>query len=136
LQRFDMTLQRSRIMRLNHRAGRRGGAAGLQRRLAQVTVTYVKPEDFTDVPRNPIDRERTLKDFSDYFKSLEKKLPAGQSLKIEVLDIDLAGRLYPRRGGDDIRIMNGGADWPHMHLKYTLEQDGQSCAAATSSCRT
>jgi hypothetical protein len=92
---------------------------------AQVTVSYVKPEEFIDIDRNPIDRERTLKQFTEYFKSLEKKLPAGQSLKIEVLDIDLAGRLYPRRAADDIRIMNGGADWPHMHLRYTLEQDGQ-----------
>jgi len=92
---------------------------------AEVTVSYVKPEEFTDIDRSPIDRENTLKNFTDYFKSLEKKLPAGQSLKIEVLDIDLAGRLYPRRAGSEIRIMNGGADWPHMHLKYTLEQDGQ-----------
>lgn len=92
---------------------------------AEVTVSYVKPEEFTDVDRSPIDRENTLKNFTDYFKSLEKKLPDGQSLKIEVLDIDLAGRLYPRRAGSEIRIMNGGADWPHMHLKYTLEQDGQ-----------
>ncbi|MTV37574.1 DUF3016 domain-containing protein [Duganella radicis] len=93
--------------------------------LAQVSVSYTKPDDYTDVPRNAIERERTLKEFSDYFKTLDKKLPAGQQLKIEVLDIDLAGRLYPRRAGDDIRIMNGGADWPHMHLKYTLEQNGQ-----------
>jgi hypothetical protein len=42
-----------------------------------VTVTYVKPEDFTDIDRSPIDRERTLKNFTDYFKSLEKKLPPG-----------------------------------------------------------
>lgn len=93
--------------------------------MAQVSVTYVKPEDFSDVPRGVIDRDRTLKDFTDYFKTLDKKLPAGQQLKIEVLDIDLAGRLYPRRAADDIRVMNGGADWPRMQLKYTLEQDGQ-----------
>jgi hypothetical protein len=93
--------------------------------LAQVSVTYVKPDDYSDMPRNAYDRDRTLKDFSDYFATLDKKLPAGQSLKIEVLDIDLAGRLYPRRSADDIRVMNGGADWPRMHLRYTLEQDGQ-----------
>ncbi|WP_343731818.1 DUF3016 domain-containing protein [Duganella sp.] len=93
--------------------------------LAQVSVSYVKPEDYTDVPRNAIERERTLQQFNEYFKTLDKKLPAGQQLKVEVLDIDLAGRLYPRRGGDEIRIMNGGADWPHVHLKYTLEQNGQ-----------
>jgi hypothetical protein len=94
---------------------------------AEVTVTYVKPDDYTDVPRSAIERERVLKDFSDYFATLDKKLPAGQSLKIEVLDIDLAGRLYPRySGGDDIRVLKGGADWPRMQLRYTLSQDGQT----------
>jgi hypothetical protein len=93
--------------------------------LAEVTVTYTKPDDYTDVPRSGYDRERTLKDFSAYFATLNKKLPAGQDLKIEVLDIDLAGRLYPRRGGEDIRVMTGGADWPRMHLRYTLEENGQ-----------
>jgi len=93
---------------------------------ADVSVSYVKPEDFTDVPRNAIDRERVLKDFSDYFATLNAKLPPGQNLKIEVLDIDLAGRMWPRRnGGEDIRILNGGADWPRMRLHYTLEQDGK-----------
>nr|WP_315252017.1 DUF3016 domain-containing protein [uncultured Duganella sp.] len=93
--------------------------------LAEVNVTYVKPDDYTDVPFSPHDRERTLKDFSDYFATLDKKLPPGQTLKIEVLDIDLAGRLYPRRAADDIRVMTGGADWPRMHLRYTLEENGQ-----------
>jgi hypothetical protein len=93
---------------------------------ADVSVTFVKPEEFTDVPRNAIDRERLQKDFTEYFATLDKKLPAGQKLSVEVLDIDLAGRLWPRRAGDDIRVMNGGADWPHMHLRYRLEQDGQT----------
>jgi hypothetical protein len=92
--------------------------------LAEVSVSYVKPEDFTDVPRGEVDRERTLKDFSDYFATLDKKLPPGQTLKIEVLDIDLAGRLYPRRTGDDIRVLTGGADWPRIRLRYTLEANG------------
>ena len=92
---------------------------------ADVSVTFVKPEEFVDVPRNGIERDRTLKDFSDYFASLNKKLPAGQNLRVEILDIDLAGRMWPRRAGDDIRVMNGGADWPHIHLRYTLEQNGQ-----------
>lgn len=92
---------------------------------AQVSVSYVKPDEFIDMPHSPIDRERVLKDFTRYFATFDKKLPAGQQLKIEVLDIDLAGRLWPRRsGGDDIRIMNGGADWPHMKLRYTLEANG------------
>jgi len=94
---------------------------------AQVSVSYVKPEDFADVPRSAVDRERILKDFNAYFETLSAKLPAGQALKIEVLDIDLAGRMWPRRnGGEDIRVLSDGADWPRMHLRYTLEQNGQT----------
>ncbi|USX27622.1 DUF3016 domain-containing protein [Oxalobacteraceae bacterium OTU3CINTB1] len=93
---------------------------------ADVSVTFVKPDEFIDMPRSPIERERLQKDFAEYFASLNKRLPAGQNLKIEVLDIDLAGQLWPRRsGGEDIRIMRGGADWPRMHLRYTLEENGQ-----------
>lgn len=93
--------------------------------LADVSVTYVKPEEFTDVPRSQIEREQMQKEFTEHFAQLAKKLPAGQNLKIEVLDVDLAGRMVPRRATDDIRVMNGGADWPHMQLRYTLEANGQ-----------
>lgn len=99
-----------------------GGAAR-----ADVGVTFVKPEEFSDVPRSEIERERLQTEFARYFASLGKRLPAGQNLKIEVLDLDLAGQLWPRRsGGDDIRIMRGGADWPQMWLRYTLEENGQT----------
>lgn len=98
-----------------------GGAA-----LAEVTVTYVKPEQFSDVPYGVREREQVMKELTAHFDHMGKQLPAGQTLKVEVLDVDLAGWVYPRRWGpDDIRVLRGGADWPHMHLRYTLEQDGK-----------
>lgn len=91
-----------------------------------VSVTYVKPDEFIDMPRSPQDRDQVLKDISAHFRKLGKELPAGQQLKVTVTDLDLAGRLEPRRWAvDDIRIMRGGADWPHMSLDYVLEQDGK-----------
>jgi len=93
---------------------------------AQTEVSYVKPDEFSDVPFNARDREQLLKDLSAHFAHMAKQLPPGQSLKVEVLDVDLAGRTYPRRSGpDEIRVMRGGADWPTMHLRYSLEQDGK-----------
>ena len=93
---------------------------------AEVSVTYVKPEQFSDMPYGVREREQVMKELTAHFASLGKRLPAGQTLKVEVLDVDLAGRLYPRRWGpDDIRVLHGGADWPHMHLRYSLEQDGK-----------
>jgi len=93
---------------------------------AQAEVSYVKPEEFSDMPFSINDRERVLKELSKHFTEMARQLPAGQILKVEVLDVDLAGRVYPRHSyPDDIRIMRGGADWPTMHLRYTLEQDGK-----------
>lgn len=100
--------------------------AGAGTARADVAVTYVKPEEFSDVPFSPRDREQLLKDLSGHFAKIGQKLPAGQMLKIDVLDVDLAGRTYPRAyAPNDLRILRGGADWPHMHLRYTLEQDGK-----------
>jgi len=93
---------------------------------AQAEVSYIKPEEFSDVPFNGRDRQDVLAQLADHFKELARKLPPGQTLKVEVLDVDLAGHLYPRRhAAEDIRIMRGGADWPTMHLRYTLEQNGK-----------
>jgi hypothetical protein len=93
---------------------------------AAVTVAFVQPENFRDLPFSPIERERLLKDFAEYFATLNKSLPAGQDLRIEVLDLDMAGRIVPNaRAGEDLRVMRGGADWPHMKLRYTLSANGQ-----------
>ncbi|CDG85364.1 DUF3016 domain-containing protein [Janthinobacterium agaricidamnosum] len=93
---------------------------------AGVTVDFVKPEQFSDMPFNQSEKEAVLDKVGKHLELLGKNLPAGQNLKVEVLDIDLAGRLQPsRRALDDIRIMNGGADWPRMHVTYELEADGK-----------
>jgi hypothetical protein len=93
---------------------------------AGVTVDYVKPDEFLDMGFSTQERARILKDVAAHFATLGKQLPAGQDLKVTITDIDLAGRMEPRRWAmDDIRIMRGGADWPTMRLSYTLEQDGQ-----------
>lgn len=92
---------------------------------AGASVTYVEPDKFADMPFSPVDREHILKDLSEHFAKLGKLLPAGQELKVEVTDVDLAGRLdYTRRSGNEIRILRGMADWPRMELRYSLVQDG------------
>lgn len=99
---------------------------------ADVSVSYVKPEQFTDVPFNERDREQLLKELTEHFVTMARQLPADEVLKVEVLDVDLAGRILPRRTLDDIRLMNGGADWPHMKLRYTLERNGQALRSGES----
>jgi hypothetical protein len=96
---------------------------------AAVTVTFSHPENYRDLPFATADRERVLKDLGEYFASLGKDLPAGQDLRVEVTDLDMAGRIHPNfRGVQDLRILRGGADWPHMALRYSLESNGRVIA--------
>jgi len=92
---------------------------------AGATVTYVQPERFSDIPFSSADRERVLVDMTGHFNKLAAKLPAGQELKVEVLDIDLAGHVWPTHMAQDLRILNGRADWPRMQLRYTITERGQ-----------
>jgi hypothetical protein len=93
---------------------------------AGATVSYIEPDKFIDVPFSPIDRERVLHELTEHFTWLGKQLPAGQDLKVEVTELDLAGRIeHTRRAGNEIRLLTGGADWPRMHLRYSLTQDGK-----------
>jgi hypothetical protein len=93
---------------------------------AEVTVAYTKPEQFADMPFEPWERERVLQELTAHFNKLGKALPAGETLRVEVLDLDLAGRLRPNmRTVRDLRVLNNGADWPHMHLRYSVEADGK-----------
>jgi hypothetical protein len=98
--------------------------------LAGVTVNYIEPDKFADMPFTPWEREDVLKEMTEHFQKLGRALPPDQNLIVDVLDIDLAGRIYPgARSGHDIRIMRGGADWPHMRLHYTLEERGTVVAS-------
>lgn len=92
---------------------------------AAATVSFVEPEHFTDVPFSHVERERVLKELSGHFDKLAASLPTGQQLKVEVLDVDLAGITRPTMSQPELRILNGGADWPKMRFRYTIEQGGQ-----------
>lgn len=93
---------------------------------AGTEVHFSKPDQFTDVPFDPHEREDVLKELTQHFEKLGAALPPGRTLKIDVTDVDLAGRENPSlRAGQDIRVMNGRVDWPRMRLHYVLEQDGK-----------
>jgi hypothetical protein len=93
---------------------------------ATVTVTFTKPDGYADMPFAARDKEQVMKDLQRHFDKLGAQLPQGQDLKIEVLDIDLAGRIEPRiRNGEDIRVLRGGADWPMIQLRYSIESAGK-----------
>ncbi len=98
---------------------------------AGVTVAFVEPNRFTDMPFSPWEKDVVLKDLDQYLVKLGTKyLPAGQELAIEILDVDLAGRIH-LGSGRDIRVLTGGADWPMIEVRYTLTAAGKTIASGT-----
>jgi len=61
---------------------------------------------------------------SSHLQQLAAGLPAGEVLHVDVLDVDLAGYVRHGRRGD-VRVNNGRADAPRIHLRYTLESQGR-----------
>lgn len=99
---------------------------------ATVTVTFVNPQFFTDIGDLAQDPRQTLLVIERYLKGLgDRYLSPQDTLRIEVLDISLAGR--PRlswNGNSVVRVMTGEADWPRIELRYTLESDGTTSTPA------
>jgi hypothetical protein len=93
---------------------------------ATVTVSFTNPESYTDIGRYRDQPSTEMKEIEAHLKQLgERYLPPNQLLKIEVLDVDLAGNLsFSNRLGHEVRILRGKADWPSIKLHYVLEADG------------
>ena len=98
------------------------GAAG------NAQVSYVQPDKFTDAGHGGFDRERTMQSLTQHFDTLGKRLPDGQTLRVEVLDVDLAGEVWPR-GPHEVRVLRGRADWPHLTLRYTVLDNNRTVKA-------
>jgi hypothetical protein len=92
-----------------------------------VTVSFADASRFTDVGSTPWERESNLRALAGHLDFLARRyLADGETLKVEVLDVDLAGTTHPsRRAGRELRDLKGGADAPHIRLRYTLEAKGR-----------
>lgn len=98
---------------------------------AAATVNYVEPEHYGEMPFATWERDDVLKELSAHFDRLARQLPPGQDLKVDVLDLRLAGHM--RRGGArDLRVVTGRADWPHIELRYAIESGGTVVASGAS----
>jgi hypothetical protein len=90
---------------------------------AAVTVSYGDPDLFTDAGDRNSDPRNVMLAIERHLKQLgDRYLPAQSNLKIEVLDLDRAGRPYMNLP-TEIRIITGRADMPCIELSYTLESD-------------
>ncbi|MFQ6575766.1 DUF3016 domain-containing protein [Pseudomonas sp. UM16] len=101
-----------------------------------VEVNYDKPDHFRDASLNSNGYERgadeqVMKELRSYLQALGKRyLPPGQTLRIDITDIDLAGRYEPWHAqAYSIRFMRD-ITWPSIDLHYVLSQQGQTLSQA------
>ena len=101
-----------------------------------VEVIYDNPEHFRDASLDSNGYERgadqqVMKELRSYLQTLGKRyLPPGQTLRIDIRDIDLAGRYEPwQRQAYSIRFMRD-ITWPSIDLHYVLSQQGQPLSQA------
>lgn len=86
-----------------------------------VTVEFLHPETYTDVHVDGDVNVQVLQPLTQIFKRLGQRLPADQTLAIQVSDIDLAGDWRPPpRLGLEVRVMTP-ASWPRIDLHYQLK---------------
>jgi hypothetical protein len=92
---------------------------------AAVVVTFKEPERYSETGLLRDDGPRAMKELEAHLKRMgELYLPADQTVRIEILDIDLAGEQRLGSQGQEIRVLRGRADFPRIRLRYTWERPG------------
>jgi len=97
---------------------------------AAVSVKFIAPEHYREREfRSASTRDATLNQFRRLFEQLGARyLKPGQSLTIEVLDIDLAGEIEPwHRRLNDVRILRDTTP-PRIRMRYVLRRNGRVLA--------
>jgi hypothetical protein len=91
-----------------------------------VSVTFVHPENFTDLKDSLAGSERGRERYADLLGSALReaaatRIPAGTTLEIRITDVDLAGDYLPSaRTGYDIRVIKP-LYAPKADLAFTLK---------------
>ena len=89
---------------------------------AEVLVSFTDPHRFTDAGRGARQEGEVQREIVLILQRLgQRHLSPEQKLKVEILDVDLAGNDRVLRGNEEVRVLRGGADWPSIRLRYVLE---------------
>jgi hypothetical protein len=95
-----------------------------------VQVNFVQPDRFADVRDGAFSRDANLDILKSHLEAAAAPYVAeGATLKIDVLDVDLAGEPSHRLRTQDVRVLRGRADWPRIQLRYSLEVPGEPARA-------
>ncbi|MBV9493657.1 MAG: DUF3016 domain-containing protein [Acidobacteria bacterium] len=91
-----------------------------------VTVSFVDPATFTDAD-DTTNGLRPLLEIEAHLQRLgERYLPPRTTVRIDVLDVQLAGSVHLSSTGWKARYMTGDADWPRILVRYTVETGGRA----------
>lgn len=102
------------------------GAAACAATAGTVNVSFVNPSSYWDAGSSSWDEAANLKVLATHLQKLgQRALPADHELKIEVLQVDLAGTVQPFHGATPVRVITGGADLPKLQLRYSLTSGGK-----------
>lgn len=108
------------LMALVAGVGMAGGAQA-----AELDMHFQPLDKYRDLGRTASEREDMQKALSQHFQRLAERLPAGQTLKIDLLEINRAGEMdMRRRMPDEIRVMRE-VTWPQMEFSYVLLEGGK-----------
>jgi hypothetical protein len=99
-----------------------------------VQVVFVQPDTFTDAGDGDRDTNTSLQTIAEYLQWLgQRYLPPEQSLDIEVLNVDLAGKVRPTFRWGTVRVVGRPLDWPQITLRYRLHADGKTLGSGDAS---
>ncbi|HLO96018.1 MAG TPA: DUF3016 domain-containing protein [Burkholderiaceae bacterium] len=116
------------LMALVAGVGMAGGA-----RAAELDMHFQSLDKYRDIGRTVSEREDMQKALSRHFQRLAERLPAGQTLRIDLLEINRAGEMDMRhRMPDEIRVMRE-VTWPQMELSYVLLEGGKELKSGKAS---
>jgi hypothetical protein len=86
-----------------------------------VEVSSPNAARFVDAGESPREIETNVNVLTRHLQNLGKRwLAPGQHLSIEIVELDLAGRVFPSARHQPLRVLNGGADWPRIEIRYVL----------------
>ena len=88
-------------------------------------VRFAEPGRYADIGATHGEQVRNLEAIARHFDRLAQRLPANQVLRVEVVDVDLAGTQYALKP----RVLRNMADIPRLHLRYSVNAGGQVLAS-------
>ena len=93
---------------------------------AEIQVSFDKSRRYADAGMSGDEAISNVREIATYIAGIAKRdLPADANLRLEVLDVDLAGdRRFVGRGVW-VRRMDGTSDWPNIKVKFSLHVPGR-----------